>query len=113
MSKADLAILWALSGMGSLAMIAGKVGMYLYGLGAEPPSDPAELAHWTRKRRWLIYSELSAVPAFATVGVTATVYFDLPPVASVPISMVLGALGFGFMLNAAQLLARRKLGMNP
>jgi hypothetical protein len=41
--------------------------------------------------------------------VATTIYFLLPPVASVCISMALGALGFGFLINAIQLLARRKL----
>lgn len=111
MTKADLALLWAVSGAASLATVCGKIGLFLYGIASDPPADPDELMHWLRRRRWLAMSEISALPAFATAGVASTVYFDLPPVASVLISMGLGALGFGFLLNGVQLIARRRLGM--
>lgn len=111
MTKADLALLWALSGLAALATVCGKIGLLLYGLAADPPAEPTALRHWQRRRNWLAISELSALPAFATVSVAATVYFDLPPVASVLISMALGALGFGFLLSGVQLIARRKLGI--
>lgn len=109
MTKYDLALLWMVSALSALGMVAGKLGMLLFGLAKDPPVEPDALEHWRRRRRWLAYSELAALPAFATIGVAATIYFRLPPVASVCISMALGALGFGFLINAIQLLARRKL----
>lgn len=112
MTKLDIALLWMFSGLAALAAVAGKLGMLLFAVAQDPPTDTAEFAHWKRRRAWLAYSEISALPAFATVGVAATVYFNLPPVASVLISMALGALGFGFLLNGVQLLARRKLGID-
>lgn len=111
MTKVDIAMLWAISGLAGLAAVVGKVGLAWYGLAGDPPTDPAALNHWERRRRWLAYSELSALPAFATTGVAATVYFDLPPVASVLISMALGALGFGAVINGVQLIVRRRLGI--
>jgi hypothetical protein len=112
MSKTDIAILWSLSGLAALAAICGKLGMLLFAVAQDPPADPVEFRHWERRRRWLIYSEFSALPLFATAGVSATIYFSLPPIASVLISMGLGALGFGFLLNGVQLIARRRLGID-
>lgn len=109
MSKLDIALLWMLSGLAALAAVVGKLGMALFVLAQDPPADPLELIQWQRRRRWLICSELSALPLFATLGVSATVYFALTPVASVLISMGLGALGFGFLLHALQLVVRRRL----
>lgn len=113
MSKSDLAILWVMSGLASLAAIGAKLGMLLYSIGGDPPVDQTAFIHWQRRRRWLTYSELTAVPCFATTGVAATVYWHLPPVASVMISMMLGALGFGFLLHALETLARRRAGIEP
>lgn len=110
-TKTDLAILWLASALGALTMIGGRMGLYLFGLAQDPPVDPVALDLWRRRRRWLAYSELSALPACATIALTATIYFELPPIASVVISMMLGALGFAFLLNGVQFLVRRKLGM--
>jgi Trk-type K+ transport system membrane component len=65
----------------------------------------------TRSGRWLAYSEVSALPAFATIGVTAVAYGDLSPIAGVLIAMVLGAIGFPLFLDGAQWLFRKRLGM--
>lgn len=109
MSKVDLAFLWIWSALAALALVTGKLGLLLFGIAQDPPADPLAVAHWRRRRRWLAYSELAALPAFATIAVAATIYFHLPAVASVGISMALGALGFGFCLNGVQMIARRKL----
>jgi hypothetical protein len=111
MTKPEIAIYWTLSFFSSLTIVAGKLGYSLFGLGEVQPDDPALAAHWRRKRLWLAISELSALPAFATVGVTATIYWNLPAIASVGISMVLGAMGFGFLLNGVAYFAKRKLNM--
>lgn len=113
MSKYDLAILWVISGLAALTAVAAKLGMILFALAEEPPADVQAALHWQRRRRWLTYSELAALPFFATTGVSATIYGDLPPVASVIISMLLGALGFGFFLHAVQTITRRRLGIEP
>lgn len=67
--------------------------------------------HWRRRRRWLAYSEVSALPAFATIGVTAVAYGDLSPILGVLIAMALGAIGFPLFLDGAQWLFRKRLGM--
>lgn len=113
MSKYDLAILWVLSGLTALTGVAAKLAYVLFVLAADPPIDPEAALHWERRRRWLTYAEISALPLFATIGVTATIYFQLPPVLSVIISMLLGALGFGFFLHAIQTITRRRLGLEP
>ena len=108
MSQSDIAITWLISAFASLVIIVGKLGLALFGLTVTPPVDPAEAANWRLKRRWLAYSEFSALPAFATVATSATVYWHLPLIITVVISMALGALGFGFLLNALLYLAKKK-----
>ncbi len=112
MSKMDFVILWSASALGALTMVVGRLGMTLFGIAKDPPAEAEALEHWRRRRRWLAYSELAALPAFATIALTATVYFHLPPIASVGISMLLGALGFGFLLSGAQVIVRRRLGID-
>lgn len=105
---------WTLSFFAALTVVCGKIGYALFFLGEAPPDDPQLAKHWRRKRLWLTISELSAVPAFATVGISATFYFKLDPMTSVPIAMVLGGLGFGFLLDGVKRIARdalkRKVG---
>jgi hypothetical protein len=106
----EITLLWLISFAASLTVVAARVGFYMYGVNAEqPPEDPAVLRQWKRKRTWLLVSELSALPAFATLGVVATDYYNLSPIASVLIAMVLGALGFGFLLHAVEVIVRRRL----
>lgn len=106
----EITLLWIISFAASLTVIAARVGFLMFGVKAEvPPEDPATLKHWKRKRTYLLVSELSAVPAFATAGVVATEYWELSAIASVLISMVLGALGFGFLLHAIEVIVRRRL----
>lgn len=107
-----VAVWWLFSLGASLAVIAGRVGRALWGIGKDPPDDAEAFRHWERRRRWLAYSEISSLPAFATIAVTATIYFELPPIASVGISMVLGAVGFGAVLDAAMYLFRKRLGVS-
>lgn len=109
MTHDDWHLLWFLSLFGALASVTAKLGHALFGVAATPPIEAVELAHWRRKRRWLVISNFSALPLFATIAVAMTLYFDWPPVTCVLISMVCGALGFGFLLNGLQILVLRKL----
>jgi len=109
MTQPDIAILWLASLFAGLTTVAARISYQLFGIGEQPPEDPVALAHWKRKRVWLIISDFGALPAFATAGVCATIYFNLPPVASVLLSMVGGALGFGFLLRRLQIGVLRKL----
>lgn len=105
----EVTITWLVSFFASLTVIGARIGLALFNLKEDPPSDPELYRHWKRKRGWLIASEISAVPAFATFAVTATIYWDLPPIASVGIAMILGALGFSFLLHALYTIVRRRL----
>jgi len=106
-----MAITWVLSLFSGLTGVTARLGYALYGIAPLPPSDPEELIHWRRKRRWLAISDLSGLPFFTTAALGLTLYFHLPPVASVLISMAFGALGVGFLLNGLQFLMQRKLEM--
>jgi hypothetical protein len=108
MTQRDLILWWALAFFSGLAVVVGRLGYMLFGISSEPPADPAARQNWHRKRLWLTVSELSALPAFATAAVAAQVYFQFEPIVTVILSMVLGALGFGFLLNAVQRIARKR-----
>jgi len=66
---------------------------------------------WERKRRWLIISELSALPAFATISLLVGKLREWPMEGVILLSMVLGALGFAFFLDALQTIVRKRIGM--
>lgn len=105
----DYAILWILSFFAALTVVTGKLGHRLFGIAENPPEDPEAARHWHRRRRWLLVSEFSALPACASIALVATIYYNLPPAVCVGLSMAMGALGFGFLLNGIQYLARLKL----
>ena len=111
MTQYDIAILWLASLFAGACAVAARISYMLFAVSESPPDDLIALGHWQRKRRWLVISDISALPAFATIAVVATIYWKLPAVASVGISMILGILGFGFLLNGLQFFVRRKLEM--
>lgn len=111
MTKYEIALYWFIGVFSALFVVTAKLGLMLFGIADAPPDDPVQAASWRRKRRWLAISEFSALPAFATVAVTATIYWHWPPVTSVLIAMGLGGVGFGFLLNALVFFARKKVGM--
>ena len=102
---------WLLSLFGGLVLCGARLGYLLFKIAPEAPSDPAALRHWRNRRRWLIFSELSALPAFATISVIVGRMQSWSIEAVVLFSMVLGALGFAFFLDALQTIVRRKVGM--
>lgn len=102
---------WAVSVLSSATVVTAKLGMLLFAMAPDPPSDPELAAHWRRRRRWLTYAELSALPAFATISVTAAMHQNYSPVTSVLIAMGLGGIGFTLLLDAVQWLFRRRIGM--
>lgn len=109
--KADDFFLWLLSLFGGMALTGARLGWLLFGVAPAPPADPAALGLWRRKRRWLIFSELSALPAFATISVLVGRLRAWPVEGVILLSMVLGALGFAFFLDALQTLIRRRFDL--
>lgn len=109
--RLDDVLIWLFALGGSLAGLGARLTFLLARMPPEPPEDPKARAAWERKRRWLIISELSALPAFASLAM-AVGYLQQWPVAGIVIlSMVLGALGFAFLLDALKSLLRQRLGL--
>lgn len=107
----EFALWWVASLMAATTVALGRIGYSLYRLSPDEPEDPIAAKHWLRRRRWLVFSELSALPAFATFAVVATVYWGLNPIVCVGISMALGGVGFVLLLDALQFIFRQRLGL--
>lgn len=111
MKLEDLAV-WALSLFGGLALCGARLGWLLFGVAPDPPVDPSAITMWRRKRKWVVVSELSALPAFATVSVVVGRIQGWTLEGTVLLSMVLGALGFAFFLDALQSIVRSRVGIS-
>lgn len=109
--KIEDAFLWALSLLGGLALCGARLGWLLFRVAPDPPDDEFALALWKRKRQWLVISELSALPAFAMISVIVGRLREWPIEGVILLSMVLGALGFAFFLDALQTIVARRLGI--
>lgn len=109
----DFIFWWVASLLATTMIVGGKLGMFLFRLSIDPPDDPVLAAHWRRKRRWLTWSELSALPAFSTISVTVVHYYRIDPVVAVLLSMFLGGVGFALLLDGAQWIFRKRLGLPP
>lgn len=107
----DFILWWGLSLLAASTIVGAKVGLLLWGLAPNPPADPELAAHWRRRRRWLAYAELSALPAFATISVALAAHRQADPIVSVLIAMALGGIGFTLLLDAVQWLFRKRLGL--
>lgn len=105
---------WIAALIAAATIVGGRLGMFLFRLAPDPPDDAVLALHWARRRRWVAISELSALPAFATISVAAVTYWHLDPIVAVLISMFLGGVGFAMLLDGAQWLFRKRLGLpNP
>lgn len=102
---------WLAALLASASIVGGRLGRALFLLATDPPDDLIMAKHWERRRRWLAYSELLALPAFATISVSVVAYHQLDPIISVLIAMFLGFVGFAMLLDGAQWLFRKRLGM--
>lgn len=109
--KLDDLFLWFSSLIGGLVICGARLGFFLFRIAPEPPDDPEAYKMWRMKRRWLIYAEFSALPAFATISVVVGKMRDWGIWSIVFFSMVLGALGFAFFLDALQTIIRKKYGI--
>ncbi len=110
--KSDDILLWLAALIGGLAMAGARLGWLLFRVAPAPPAEVAALNLWKRKRQWLIVSELSALPAFALISILVGRSRDWPIEGVIGLSMVLGALGFAFFLDALQTIIRRRMGID-
>ena len=102
---------WTASLLAAATIVGGRLGMALFRMAPDPPEDVKLAAHWARRRRWLAFSEILALPSFATVAVSAVAYWKLDPIVAVLLAMFLGGVGFTLLLDGAQWLFRKRLGM--
>lgn len=112
-SHLEIAIAWAACFFAALTAICARIARDLWDVSITVPSDPVELRHWKRRRRWMIWSELAALPCFATISVASVLYYNVPVVVAILLATALGGLGFGFLLNGLQALIRKKVGIEP
>ncbi len=98
--KWDFFLLWLASLACSMIMCGARLGWFLFRVAPMPPLDAAALDIWKLKRRWLILSELSVLPAFATISITIARLRHWPIEGVILLSMALGGLGFAFLLDA-------------
>lgn len=105
-------IWWLIFLVTSATVVGARIALYLWRLTPDPPQDPVLALMWERRRRWTAWSELAALPFFATATVTAVKYWRLDPVAGVLIAMALGGVGFALLLDGVQFLFRRRIGMD-
>lgn len=113
MSKTDLTVLWIAALFAALTGVTARLARDLFNVSITIPDDPLQRRHWERRRRWMIWSELAALPAFATISVSSVLYFGVPAAAAVLLATALGGLGFGFLLNGLQAKIRQKYGIEP
>ena len=102
---------WVASLFAATTVVVAKLGVKLFGDAPEPPADHGMALAWQRRRRWLAFAEVSALPAFATVSVVVVSWYEINPVASVLLAMAQGFVGFPLLLDGAAFLFRKRLGM--
>lgn len=105
-------IWWLLSLLAAATIVAARIGNWLYGEKAPPPpEDPELMHHWRRRRMWIVISEVSALPAFASLSVAGTKYWDLDAWVSIPLAMMLAIVGFLLLLDGVQRAFYKRLGV--
>lgn len=109
----DTAVTWMACLFAALCAVCARLTRDLWNVATTVPTDPMELGLWKRRRRWMIWSEVAALPCFATVSLAAALYWEMPIAAAILMSIALGGLGFGFLLNGLQAIIRKKLGIEP
>lgn len=108
LSGAQIAQIWATMGLAALSGLCGRLAYRLFGIGEMPPADHEAYLAWRRRRWWMVFSEIGALPAFATGWTAAGLYLKFPMALVVLGSMLSGALGFGFLLHLLQFFVRER-----
>lgn len=107
----DFLIWWAASFVaGAVVAVASTVNK-LARLEENEPQDEALKVAWLRRKKWLAITEISAVPAFATLANSGRLYFDASPVVGVIATMFLGFVGFAMLIDGARFLFRSRVGL--
>ncbi len=107
----DFLFWWCAALFAGTMVVVARLGIKLFGTAIDPPDDATMALHWARRRRWLAISEISALPAFATVSVVLVAYYQLNPIAAVLIAIAQGFVGFPLLLDGASWLFRQRIGM--
>lgn len=107
-TRLELFTLWCLLALAALAGLSARIAMRLFSLDDIPPTDVAALKIWKRRRLYMVISEVSALPAFATGWMAAALQWQLAIPLVVLGSMITGALGFGFLIHALQLYVTKR-----
>lgn len=102
---------WFINMVAGATVLVGQVAHKLARLDLDAPTDPARLEHWHKRKKWLVVTEFSALPAFTTMSVAVVSYLDMPPVAGVIINMVLGFVGFAMVIDGARYVFRARLSI--
>lgn len=112
MDKIDLRDAVATAAVMVTCGLAGRIGYKLFGADADPPPpDPAAVATWRRKRRWLVLSELSALPCFVALTILLPEYLGWSATSRSLFGLALGGLGWPFASAIFKAVIERRLGV--
>lgn len=108
----DFLVWWALGLIAGATVAVGQLAHKMARLELEAPTDPALLANWEKRKKWLAITEFSALPAFATLATAGRVYFNLPEIVGVLVTMGLGFVGFAMLIDGAKSLFKKRVGLS-
>lgn len=109
----EFAHLLIFSSVGAAITVAARIGLKAFRTTEEPPADPIAFDHWKQRQLWMVYAELSAFPTFGVIAAIATMILGKDWLVGLASGMLAGALGFPFLLHAAQTIVRLRLGLKP
>lgn len=107
----DFLMWWAFAMIAGATVAVGQIAHKLARIDVEEPTDPAKLAAWQKRKMWLVITELSALPAFATMATAGRIYFEVHPVVGVLVTMFLGFVGFAMLIDGAKFVFRKRVGI--
>lgn len=102
---------WIVAGIATLIAQAARLGNELFVKSTTPPTDPEQARFWKTKRKWLVFSELMALPFFPSIALLISLYGNLNQILCIGISMALGFLGLAFVLDIARFAVKKRLEM--